>query len=332
MKHDIIKYTLNTIILIICIAALSIACVTETQSIHKMNNANGFNGTITNKNLELKVSGSHNGVLNNEDEKLILASNENITSKLLTGFIESSGIVTSNNTILEAIEKLSGIPEVTVVQENGFRSATGPNLSLRISPANGLLSAQSNSIVLANSTDVTSKLLTGYVANTGTITANDTILEAFGKLVPIPKSIAKVQQSTSASGGSTIVPNSNPMFTTISNLTLVSFSNDFSLVGQTLTYTGTYDKTFRMTVQITVNNPSVSNAYYLWIQKGSVPALQNNNLVFEWKSDVAEFLTQTFTDIFDLVTNDTLQPAVACAGSFPITLTHPVVSYYIYEI
>lgn len=332
MKHDAIQYSLIGIGLAIGITALSVACVAETQSVHTFTDANGFNGTITGTTLELKTSITTNGLLSNDDGKLVLASDEDVTSKLLTGYVESSGTVTADDTILEAIQKLSGNTNITVLEENGFQSATGPNLSLSISASDGLLSAQSHGIVSASSTDVTSKLLTGFVASPGTVTATDTILQAFQKLAPSARSLTRAILSTPAGGGSTSITNGSAKFTSVTNLALSSFSNDFSLTGQVLTYTGTQTKTFCMTVQITVNNPSVNDEYWLWIQKGSSPTIPNNLLTFRWKSDVAQFLTYTITDMFELSTNDTLQLATGGSGTFPFTLTHPVVSYYVYEI
>jgi hypothetical protein len=175
----------------VSIAALVIAIIaltktntsTSSSTSTTVANENGF-GSSTSNPLVLSVTPS-NDVLAALNGALTNATDNQITSKLLTGFESKSGTITPNDSILEAIEKLNGniseLPTTTVLAANGFGSATGPNLSLSITPT-GLLSGSSGSIVTASNTDVTSKLLTNYVSTAGTVSATDSILQAIEKL------------------------------------------------------------------------------------------------------------------------------------------------------
>ena len=75
---------------------------------------------------------------------------------------------------------------VSVVSANGFSGTvanptTTPAITLSTT-ATGVLKGSSGSLVAATDSDITSKLLTGYVSGAGTITASDSILSAVQKL------------------------------------------------------------------------------------------------------------------------------------------------------
>lgn len=81
------------------------------------------------------------------------------------------------------------VTSVSVVPTNGFDGTvatpnTTPAITIKTTLAAGLISSNgANAIIPAPSTDVTSKVLTGFLAGAGVVAATDTILQAFNKIV-----------------------------------------------------------------------------------------------------------------------------------------------------
>lgn len=141
--------------------------------------ANGF-AASSGPNLTLGLT--VDGLLKGQDGKIMEASPEDVTSQVLTGYVSSTGVITSADTILTALGKLNGnMTTTTVAEANGFGASTGPELILSVL-IDGLLKSDGTSLLQATPQDITSQLLTGYVSTTGTLSDTDTILTALGKL------------------------------------------------------------------------------------------------------------------------------------------------------
>ena len=88
-------------------------------------------------------------------------TNSAVIAKVLTGYTSGAGTVSATDTILAAIQKLNG------------NDATNANLT-------GEATSVGNATTLTNSA-VIAKVLTGYTAGAGTVTASDSILSAIQK-------------------------------------------------------------------------------------------------------------------------------------------------------
>jgi hypothetical protein len=298
---------------------------------------NGFAAAIG-PNLTLGVTPA-NGLISASDGALVHATNTDVTSKLLSGFVSGSGPLLSSDSLLQAIEKLDGNitgSSASVVAANGFGAAMGPALTLSVTPSNGLLSASGGGLVHATDGDVTSKLLSGLITSPGAVSNTDSILAAFGKLYgnQTTPSQAKVVLSVAAGGGSTTFNATGPQFTTVTNLSLDLNSTDFTLSGQVLTYTGATTKPFCVVTLLSVLNPPQNVEFFFWNAVNAIPVSPpHNNVLFELNGTGVQSTTLTITDRLILATNDTVQLASdVVSGSFPVTLNHPIVSYYIFQV
>ncbi len=151
------------------------------QNVTSIIEANGF-GSATGPDLTLSIT--QTGLLAGLNGALTVATDVDVTSKLLTNFASAPGTVSSTDSILSAIGKLDGnqtANTTTVNAANGFGSATGPDLTLTTTQT-GLLAGSGGALTLATDVDVTSKLLTNLSSVSGTVTSSDSILSAIGKL------------------------------------------------------------------------------------------------------------------------------------------------------
>jgi hypothetical protein len=184
------------VLFVLTIAAFIIAIIAEVNSVNsasklkqtptKVEKANGFGGSISNNSLE--ITNTTTGILKGSPPSIIQATNQDITSSLLTNFKLLQGPITELDTLLTAIGKLYGntppVITISVVDQNGFGAATGPALILSISSSvpNGVLSNSGGMMVAATNQDITSKLLTGFVSGAGTVGPTDSLLQAVQKL------------------------------------------------------------------------------------------------------------------------------------------------------
>ncbi len=96
-----------------------------------------------------------------------------VTGKLITGFLSGAGSVTASDTILTAIDKLDGNIAGKQASGNYITALTGDVTA----------SGPGSSAASISDTTVTGKLLTNFVSGSGSVTASDSILTAFNKVV-----------------------------------------------------------------------------------------------------------------------------------------------------
>jgi hypothetical protein len=145
--------------------------------------ANGF-AAATGPDLTLSLTLNSGLLAAGSQGQVLSASNQDVTGSLLTGYVSGAGTVSASDSILEGIQKLNGnitSNTTTVTATNGFGAATGPALTLTVTPS-GLLKGNAGAVAAAAATDVTGQLLTGYVSGAGTVAASDSILQGIQKL------------------------------------------------------------------------------------------------------------------------------------------------------
>ncbi len=340
---------------VLSIAAIIVSIIAEVnivahsndfqKSITNIKSANGFFGIVNNQTLELSTN--VNGIMKGLSPQMIEATNQDITSTILTNFISLVGLIDANDTILSAFGKLNGSVTVAVMvmESNGFGAASGPNLTLTIT-VNGLLRGNGTAIQLAADTDVTGQTLTGYVEGAGTITVADSILTAINKLQGNITQLATRSYCTvsSIAGGTTSFSAATPRLATISGMAIITQSGDFSLVSngsntQVLRYDGANTKTFKVVMKISIGLLNLTTTINFWPQFGTVvaPAAVMTNMRSQ-TSSVTGVLTgnrwstidQTTEDIFVMASTNNVQ--LAGQSSALAVIAHTVVQYIITQI
>ena len=187
MSIDFVKVTI-VILSILGIISIVLSSVALDKSLNSSNltgvvGANGFAETAPSKNITLSIVPV--GLLSANNGAIESALDTDVTSKKLTGFESSSGVITDTDSILTGINKLAGniaVNSTSILAANGF-SASGPGqvLTLGITPI-GLLKGNANAIESALDMDVTDSKLTGFASSNGVIDANDSILTGINKL------------------------------------------------------------------------------------------------------------------------------------------------------
>jgi hypothetical protein len=146
-------------------------------------NATNFTGSLAGE-----VSGGQSSTV---------VSNSAVISKLLTGYLSGAGTISGSDSILSAVNKLTGnlgLPtNANIANQIVKRDASGNFAAGMITASlygtatnfggalSGEVSGGQSSTVVSNSA-VISKVLTGYSSGAGTITSADTILSAINKL------------------------------------------------------------------------------------------------------------------------------------------------------
>jgi hypothetical protein len=102
-------------------------------------------------------------------------------SQPLTGYASTTGVITSGDTILSAIEKLNGNISGAGAVTSVF-GRTGAVVAASNDYTFAQLASKPTTISGYGITDTISQVLTGYVSGSGTISATDTILGAIQKL------------------------------------------------------------------------------------------------------------------------------------------------------
>ncbi len=114
------------------------------------------------------------------------ATASDVTGQLLTGYVSGAGTITVNDNILTGINKLDGnYAALNIISSGGFAGTFSHStnaITLITTVAAGLVKAFSAQLQAATATDVTSTLLTGYIASPGTVSASDSILVGLEKV------------------------------------------------------------------------------------------------------------------------------------------------------
>lgn len=156
--------------------------ITASGTVTTVVAANGWAAAV---GPALTLSITPSGILKGSGGTIQAALSTDITSAILTGYISGAGVISSTDTLLQAIQKLNGniatVATTTVVAANGFGLSTGPALTLTVTPT-GVLKGSGTAIQSAIATDITGQLLTSYAPIPGTVTATDSILTGLGKV------------------------------------------------------------------------------------------------------------------------------------------------------
>ena len=202
----------------------------------------------------------------------VTVNNGAVIGKVLTGFTSGAGVISSTDTILQAIQKLNGNDatnanltgmvtssgnDTTVVTNanlTGMVTSVG-NASTVVTNANltGMVTSVGNATTVVTNANLTGectssgnvttltnsavigKVLTGYVSGAGTVAATDTILQAIQKLNANNAVNANLTgMVTSVGNASTVVTNANLTgeCTSSGNATIL---NNASVIGKVLT-------------------------------------------------------------------------------------------------
>ncbi|MDR3595457.1 hypothetical protein, partial [Clostridium sp.] len=145
-----------------------------------------LNGNSTTATTAVNFTGNLVGEVSGSQIATVM-DNASVIAKVLTGFLANAGIVVSTDTILQAINKIVGnVNNLTTIIGTPTDSNTPNEIVKR--DINGNFNAN---IITANLTgtasdvlnaSVIAKVLTGYTAGSGIITASDTIISAFNKI------------------------------------------------------------------------------------------------------------------------------------------------------
>ena len=235
---------------------------------------NGFNTQLANLNTQVNAAILE---INN-----VAASSSNPAFSILIGFSNTIGSVSSNDTILSALEKLSGnfnatnssinsinseinsilnLPPVINNTLTGFVSSAGTvtasdSLLSALEKINGNVAAINSAV---NSLSPISATLTGYASTTGALSANDTILTAIEKL----NGNIAAEATNFTNAINTVNTNVNNLQTALATAQSITFNNqtviNYTTILTDATFTGqngnflTFNNAAPQTVTIAAN-------------------------------------------------------------------------------
>ena len=136
-------------------------------------------------------------------------TNAPVIAKVLTGYTSGAGVVSSTDSILQAIQKLNG-NDATNANLTGMVTSVG-NATTVVTNANltGDITSVGNATTLTNA-PVIAKVLTGYTSGAGVVSSTDSILQAIQKLNGNDATNANLTgMVTSVGNATTVVTNAN---------------------------------------------------------------------------------------------------------------------------